>query len=127
MATKSNMAPAAKQPPTTIDAYIAGAAADVQPILKKLRTLIKRSVRGSRECLSYGVPAFSHDQRFIYFAAFKQHIGIYPPVLDDKRLIKALAPYRNAKGNLAFPLDRPMPYPLITKVVVALAKQYAAK
>ena len=71
------------------------------------------------------MPAFSHDQRFIYFAVFKKHLGIFPPVRDDKKLIKALAPYRNAKGNLAFSLDQPMPYQLIARVVIALAQQYA--
>ena len=126
MTTKSNIGAATKHSPTTIDAYIAGAAPDVQPILNKLRALIKRSVRGSSESISYGMPAFAHAQRFIYYAAFKKHIGIFPPVRDDKKLIKALAPYRNAKGNLTFPLDQPMPYSLIAQVAIALAKQYAA-
>ena len=120
-----NVRKAVRQNAAAIDAYIAAAATDIQPILKKLRMLIKRSVRGSTESMSYGMPAFAHDQRFIYFAAFKKHIGIFPPVRDDKMLIKALAPYRNAKGNLAFPLDQPIPYPLIAKVAIALAKQYA--
>lgn len=61
----------------------------------------------------------------LYCAAFKRHIGIYPPVRADARLRAALRPYANAKGNLSFPLDEPMPMALIARVAKALAKQYA--
>jgi uncharacterized protein YdhG (YjbR/CyaY superfamily) len=63
----------------------------------------------------------------IYFAAFKKHIGIYPPLRGDKKLIEKLARYRGAKGNLKFPLDEPMPYHLITKIVKARLKEQAEK
>jgi uncharacterized protein YdhG (YjbR/CyaY superfamily) len=68
--------------------------------------------------------AFKLSRTFIYFAAFKKHIGIYPPVTGDKTLSDELLPYAGDKGNLKFPLDKPMPYELIGRVVVALAKQY---
>jgi uncharacterized protein YdhG (YjbR/CyaY superfamily) len=71
------------------------------------------------------MPAFKHERPFIYFAAFKKHIGVYPPINDDKLLINELAPYRNDKGNLRFPLNEPIPYKVIGKVAKALFKQYS--
>lgn len=117
----------------SVDAYIAAAATPARPVLKKLRTLIKRTVPGATESINYGMPAFAlpampatrKPTRFIYIAAFKQHIGVFPPLHGNAVLVKKLAPFRNPKGNLAFPLDQPMPYPLIAAVAAALAKQYA--
>ena len=122
----------------SIDAYIATAATPARPVLKKLRTLIKRTVPGATESINYGMPAFAlptmpasgttatrKPTRFIYIAAFKQHIGVFPPLHGNSALIKKLAPFRNPKGNLAFPLNQPLPYPLIAAVAAALAKQYA--
>ena len=63
----------------------------------------------------------------IYFAAFKAHIGIYPPVHGDAKLDKELSRYRGEKGNLKFPLDQPIPYPLITRMVQARVAELAAK
>ena len=94
--------------------------------LKRVLSLVKKSVPDCRPVISYGMPAFKQDRVFIYCAAFKQHIGIFPPVLDPK-LTAALAPYANAKGNLSFPLDEPMPMLLVARVAKALAKQYARK
>lgn len=73
------------------------------------------------------MPAFKIGRTYIYFAAFKQRIGVYPPVTVNKSLIEATARYRNEKSNLAFPLDQPIPYELIGKLAVALSKQYASK
>jgi uncharacterized protein YdhG (YjbR/CyaY superfamily) len=119
---------------TSVDDYIANAAPAVRATLKKLRTLIKRTVPGATESINYGMPAFAlptiaaatrKPTRFIYIAAFKQHIGVFPPLHGNSALIKKLAPFRNPKGNLAFPLNQPLPYPLIAAVAAALAKQYA--
>jgi len=71
-------------------------------------------------CVSYNMPAFKHGRVFFFFAAFKKHIGIYPPVTQDARLIRELAPYRNEKGNLSFPLDEELPVELIGRVAQAL-------
>jgi len=62
---------------------------------------------------------------FIYFAGFKNHIGIYPPVRGDESLTRDLLPYRGEKGNLKVPLDQPMPYDLIQRVAEALSQQYS--
>jgi uncharacterized protein YdhG (YjbR/CyaY superfamily) len=74
------------------------------------------------ETISYQMPAFKAGRVFIYFAAFKNHIGIYPPVRGNKDLEQDLVPYRGPKGNLKFPLNEPIPFDLIECVVEALHK-----
>jgi uncharacterized protein YdhG (YjbR/CyaY superfamily) len=73
------------------------------------------------------MPAYKHERVFFYFAAFKKHIGIYPPVRKDTALLKAVAPYRGPKGNLSFPLNEDLPIDLIGRVAVALHREYAPK
>jgi uncharacterized protein YdhG (YjbR/CyaY superfamily) len=108
----------------TIDDYLASVTPESKLILGEIRKLIQVKVPNANETISYQMPAFKLSRTFIYFAAFKKHIGIYPPVKGDKILTAALLPYAGEKGNLKFPLDQPMPYELIGRVVVALAKQY---
>jgi uncharacterized protein YdhG (YjbR/CyaY superfamily) len=109
---------------TNIDTYLATATPESKRILEEIRQLIHQKVPKAQEVISYQMPAFKLGKTFIYFAAFKEHIGIYPPVTADKSLIALTAPYRNEKGNLAFPLDQTIPYDLIASVAVALSKQY---
>jgi uncharacterized protein YdhG (YjbR/CyaY superfamily) len=109
-----------------IDEYIAAAAPEAQPVLQRIRSLIQSTVPGASETISYQMPAFKTDRVFVYFAAFKSHIGVYPPVKADPALEKALAPYRGEKGNLKFPLSARIPFDLIQRVVQQLAAQYAA-
>ncbi|MCP5144732.1 MAG: YdeI/OmpD-associated family protein [Gammaproteobacteria bacterium] len=111
----------------SVDAYIAAAPATVQPILKKIRAVIIKAVPEATEVISYKMPAYRCERIFCYFAAFKQHIGIYPPLTATPALDKALAPYRGDKGNLKFPLADPMPYALIGKVARALAREHGVK
>ncbi len=77
--------------------------------------------------MSYRMPAFFDGGAIIYFAPFRHHVGMFPPVKGDAALEKALAKYRGEKGNLRFPLDEPMPYPLIRRVVRARLKALRAK
>jgi uncharacterized protein YdhG (YjbR/CyaY superfamily) len=91
-------------------------------VLRKVRALVRKNVPGCEELISYGIPAFKLGRIFMFCAAFKSHIGIYPPVRDDARLMRQLKPYANAKGNLRFPLSAPVPYPLIARVAKALSK-----
>ena len=95
--------------------------------MEEIRKLVRLKVPDAQETISYQMPAFKLSRTFIYFAAFKKHIGIYPPVTGDKSVIEATARYCNEKGNLAFPLDQPIPYELIGKLAEALSKQYAIK
>ncbi len=108
---------------TSIDQYVASAKPDVQNILQEIRHIIKSEVPTAVETISYQMPAFRLGKVFIYFAAFKEHIGIYPPVKGDKKLQGELLPYRGPKGNLKFPLDQPMPYQLIRRVAAALSQE----
>jgi uncharacterized protein YdhG (YjbR/CyaY superfamily) len=112
---------------SSVPDYLALLPPDQVRVLKRLFGLIRKSVPGSTQVISYGIPAFKQDKVFIYCAAFKSHIGIYPPVRGDERLITALKPYANTKGNLRFALDKPIPYALIARVAKALAKAYARK
>jgi len=113
--------------PTTIDEYIAGFPPDVQSILRKIRLTVRAAAPQAAEKISYRMPAFAQDGILIYFAAFKKHIGVYPPVRGDEKLNKELARYRGEKGNLRLPLDEPIPYKLISKIVKFKVKAHVAK
>ena len=102
---------------TTIDEYIDRCAPEVQPILRRIRATIAGAAPGATETISYRIPAFRRDRILVYFAAFKHHIGLYPPVKGNPALEKAVAPYAGEKGSLRFPLDRKIPYGLIARIV----------
>jgi uncharacterized protein YdhG (YjbR/CyaY superfamily) len=110
-----------------IDAYIAACPPRVRPILRKIRATVAAAAPEAAEKISYRMPAFAQQGILIYFAAFKNHIGVFPPVSGDPRLERALAPYMGPKRNLKFPLDEPMPYPLIKKIVALRLRQNLAK
>jgi uncharacterized protein YdhG (YjbR/CyaY superfamily) len=113
--------------PATIDDYIATFPPKVRSILKKIRATIVEAAPDAEEVISYRMPAFRQKGVLLYFAAFKAHIGIFPPVSGDPRLEKALAPYRGPKGNLRLPLDEPMPYGLIRRITRFRVKQDAVR
>jgi uncharacterized protein YdhG (YjbR/CyaY superfamily) len=113
--------------PRTIDDYIAAFPPDVQSILNTIRLTVREAAPEAEERISYRMPAFFQDGVLIYFAAFKKHIGIYPPVGGDAALDKKLARYRGEKGNLQFPLDEPIPYDLIRRIVKLKLKEQRAK
>ncbi len=87
--------------------------------------IVKRAVPAAEETVSYGMPAFRLRRIFVYVGAFKSHIGIYPPVRGDRKLMRDLSPYRGPKGNLKFPLGEPLPRALIGRVVRALSRRAA--
>ena len=113
--------------PHTIDDYIAGFPPKVRAILEKIRDTVSSAAPDAEEVISYRMPAFKQGGILIYFAAFKAHIGIFPPVSGDARLEKAVAPYAGPKGNLRFPLDEPIPYDLIRRIVVLRVRQDTTK
>ena len=113
--------------PKTISAYIALFPPEVQEILEKIRSTIHRAAPAAKETISYQIPAFTLNGTLVYFAAFKKHIGFYPPVKGDASLEKAVSKYAGEKGNLRFPLDQPIPYPLISRIVKLRVRQNAAK
>lgn len=108
----------------SIDAYIKSAPKEVQAILKKIRQTIREAAPEAEEGISYGMPVFKQHGNLVYFAAFKKHIGFYPPI---KGLAKERKPYANPKGNLQFPLDKLMPYGLMAKITKFRLKENIAQ
>jgi uncharacterized protein YdhG (YjbR/CyaY superfamily) len=109
-------------PARTIDEYIAAYPADVRIVLEKVRATVRKAAPAAEEKISYQIPAFAQNGDLVYFGAFKKHIGLYPPV-RDARLKKEAAVYAGPKGNLQFPLDEPIPYGLIGRIVKARLKE----
>jgi uncharacterized protein YdhG (YjbR/CyaY superfamily) len=113
--------------PTNIGEYIAAFSPDVQTILERIRLTIHNAAPDAQETISYRMPAFTQSGVVVYFAAFRNHIGLYPPVSGDARIGKAISPYAGEKGNLRFRLNQPIPYDLIERIVKLRVKQNLAK
>ena len=109
-----------------IDAYLKAFPPDVRAILRTIRATVRTAAPDAAERISYRMPAFFQDGVLIYFAAFKRHIGVFPPVSDEK-LRAAVAKYAGPKGNLQFPLTEAMPYALIAWIVKARLRHNVAK
>ena len=106
-----------------IDGYISQFPAKVQAILEKVRATIHHAAPEAKETISYLMPAFKQHGILVYFAAWEKHIGMYPPISGDKALEKAIARYAGPKGNLQFPLNEPIPYALIERIVKLRVRQ----
>jgi uncharacterized protein YdhG (YjbR/CyaY superfamily) len=117
----------ARRKPANVDEYIAGFDAKVRAILRAVRRTVRKAAPNAREVISYSMPALKQDGVLVYFAAFANHIGFYPPIKGDARLTKAAACYAGEKGNLRFPYDEPMPLKLIAALTKLRARQDAAK
>jgi len=113
--------------PTSVDEYIDAFPPKVQVILERIRKTVRKSAPDAEEIISYRMPAFRQNGILVYFAAFKKHIGLFPPVSGDRAIEKAIAPYAGPKGNLQFPLDQPIPYELIGRIVKLRVKQSLEK
>ncbi|MCL4560123.1 MAG: DUF1801 domain-containing protein [Chloroflexi bacterium] len=109
--------PEVKKPPTTIDEYIAQAPEDVQPVLQKIRAVIKESAPDAVERISYQMPGFYQNGMLVWFAVHQHHVGFYPKGSGIEAFKEELSPYKGAKGSVQFPLDKPMPYELIGRIV----------
>lgn len=102
----------------TIDEYIASHPAEVQKILKKIWSQIKKIIPEAEEAIRYQMPTFRlNGKNLVHFAAYKNHIGFYPTPSGLNAFEKELKPYRSGKGTAQFPLDQPIPYDLIEKIV----------
>jgi uncharacterized protein YdhG (YjbR/CyaY superfamily) len=112
----------------TIDDYIASFPREVGTILHQVRRAIRRAAPGTAETISYGIPTVTLDGRHvIYYAGWKRHVSIYPIPDGDVTLQKDMGPYKHAKGTLRFPLNQPIPYGLIERVVAAAMRARAAE
>ncbi len=100
-----------------IDEYISGFPKNVQAILEKLRRVIKEAAPEAKEAISYGMPAYKLNGNLVYFAAYKTHIGFYPTSSGISAFKKELSPYDTSKGTIRFPIDKPIPFKLVEKIV----------
>ena len=119
--------PTNKTAPKNIDEYIAGFPGEVQTILEKIRSTIKKAAPEAQEKISYQMPTFYLNGNLVHFAAFKNHIGFYPTPSGTEKFQKEISAYRAGKGSIQFPLDQPIPYDLITKIVKFRVKESQAK
>jgi uncharacterized protein YdhG (YjbR/CyaY superfamily) len=103
--------------PRNIDEYIGGFPPDVQKLLKKVRATIKKAAPGAGEAIKYAIPTFTLNGNLVFFAAYKNHIGFYPAPRGIEKFKKDLSAYEGGKGSVRFPLDQPIPYELISKIV----------
>jgi uncharacterized protein YdhG (YjbR/CyaY superfamily) len=103
--------------PNNIDEYIAGFPKDTQVILEEIRATIKKAAPDAEEVISYQMPAFKYHGILVYFAAYKNHIGFYATATGHKEFDKELSKYKQGKGSVQFPLDKPMPLDLISSIV----------
>jgi len=110
----------------TVRDYLADVPPEPRRRLNAIRRLVRQRVPGATETISYNIPAFRLQRVFMYCAAFKEHVAIFPPVRQDRALVRRLKPYRNAKGNLRFGLDEPLPLALVGRIAKALAVQSSA-
>ena len=106
-----------KASPNSIDEYIASFPEETQKILQKLRAAIKAAAPGAQEKISYQMPAFAQKGILVYFAAWKNHIGFYPTSSGTQAFKQELSAYKNSKGSVKFPLDKPLPLDLISNIV----------
>ena len=108
----------------TIDEYIKTFPEDVQSILEKMRQTIKEAAPGSVEAISYQMPTFKlNGKNLVHFAAFKNHIGFYPIPSGIEAFKKELSSYKQGKGSVQFPMDKPIPYDLVKMIVNYRAKE----
>lgn len=103
--------------PKTIDEYIALFPADIQEKLQKMRATVREAAPEAKEAIKYGMPTFVGRGNIVHFAAFKNHIGFYPTPSGIEGFKEELSGYKGAKGSVQFPLDRPIPYDLVGRIV----------
>lgn len=114
--------------PNNVDEYIAGFPGDVQKKLEQIRATIKKAAPEAEEAISYAIPAFTLKGRpLVYFAGFKNHVSLYPVPRGIEAFKKELSAYKGGKGTVQFPLDKPLPLNLITKIVKFRAKENLEK
>lgn len=116
-----------KNPPADIDEYIADFPPNVQKLLQRVRKTIQKAAPDAEEAISYAIPTFRLNGNLVHFAGFKNHISVYPAPRGVAEFKKELAQYEGGKGTVQFPLDQPVPYDLITRIVKYRITENAAK
>ncbi len=111
----------------TMDEYIAKFPKNVRDVLEELRRVIRESAPKAEETINYGMPTFNLNGNLVHFAAYKNHIGFYPTPSAIETFKKELSPFKQAKGSVQFPLDKPIPFDLVKKIVNFRVKENEPK
>jgi uncharacterized protein YdhG (YjbR/CyaY superfamily) len=112
----------------TMDEYIAQFPKNVRDVLEELRRIIRESAPEAEETISYGIPTFDlNGKHLVHFAAYKNHVGFYPTFSGIKAFKKELSPFNTSKGTVQFPLDKPIPFDLVKKIVRFRVKENESK
>ena len=110
-----------------IDEYIADSPVDVQPLLQKVRTAIRRAAPKAEEAIKYQMPTFVLNGNLIHFAGYKNHIGLYPGSKPIEEFKDELTRYEVSKGTIRLPLDKPIPLGLISRITKFCVKRNLAR
>ena len=117
-----------KQSISTVDEYISSFPEEIQPILKRVRNTIRMAAPDAAESISYGMPAFkTHGKPLVFFAAYKHHIGFYATPTGHAEFSDELSIYKQGKGSVQFPLDKPLPLELIRKITEFRVRENISK
>jgi len=102
-----------------VERYMADFPETVQDIMRRIRAVIIECAPDVQESFAYGMPAYkTHGKPLVYFAAYEKHIGFYATPSGHAEFKEILSPYKQGKGSVQFPLDKPIPYDIIRKIVV---------
>ncbi|MEP6949899.1 MAG: DUF1801 domain-containing protein [Ginsengibacter sp.] len=112
-----------KAKPTSIEEYIQAAPVETQKKLRQVHACIREAAPGAKESLKWRMPAYSYQKILVTFAVFKNHIGFYPMPSALEAFAKSLTKYKTAKGSIQFPLDKPLPLSLISKITKFRVKE----
>ncbi|HEU0077867.1 MAG TPA: DUF1801 domain-containing protein [Longimicrobiaceae bacterium] len=108
----------AQPAPRNVDEYIAGFPAGTQEVLRQVRATIRAAAPDAEEAISYQIPTFKlRGRQLIYFAGFKQHVSMYPAPVRNPEFAEEMAVYGSGAGTAKFPLSKPIPFDLITRIV----------
>jgi uncharacterized protein YdhG (YjbR/CyaY superfamily) len=118
---------ARKARPTSITEYIDAAPKETQKKLREMRACIRRAAPGAKEGMKWGMPAFSYHRILVMFGGFKNHIGLYPTPSAVKAFAKELTKFATASGSIQFPLEKPLPLPLIRKITAFRVRESIEK
>lgn len=111
-----------------VDTYLLACTPAAQEILDNIRRIILKAAPGAWEGIAYGMPAYkTQGKPLVYMAAYKRHIGFYAIPSGHKKFERELAAYKQGKGSVQFPLDKPIPYDLIERIVLFRVEENAAK
>jgi uncharacterized protein YdhG (YjbR/CyaY superfamily) len=111
------------EPSKDIDDYIAGFPRDVQASLRKIRAIVRKAAPDVVETIKYRMPTFVLNGNLVHFAAFPKHIGFYPTPSAIQAFSAELEEYQSAKGSIQFPLDKPVPFSLVERMVAFRVKE----